>query len=657
MDSLPRRHFLRLLGLLATTGRRLRGGGTSPSQGRKFPFLERWRPFKPRELTFPKVSHLPSFLHPNGKWVLLPNPKGSYDLWDWRAGRPHQKVNGSYPGDQRKGDCDHSWARPGLISANGVGVVEVCGASGGDDWRKLRTHLLDGKADGEVDANHCFAVDPNRFQVHTLAPNWETKKLTFTTLDGLSGEEESQEVGIPAHIEFYPRSAALSPDGRWLFITAHTVGSGIDRGWWAIWQLPEGVCRAFQTGPFQSHSSFSPFFSWDGARVEWGGTTWDWSGMAPRHPESARLMHAEGLGPDEDLTPKGTHLLRRRGHGTLDITEVPSRKLVGRLVGHPPNAHLLAFGPARTFVLCAPPGGEAMIWNRTAPRRPQGTNLNDEPLLRPAIRTLPSGWTRSVAWSSNGRWLALGNEAGEAQLYRAQDLHLPDGTVRDEGPDPEPTLTLEGLKAPLRGLAFGKGSLAAVDFEGWAALWNLDQSAPILRWRAHPDRGQSICLSKSGTWLLTGGLDGITLWTLPQGKRSAHFGVGHFGVASLHVDPKESWVAAAFLDGAIGVFELPTGKVRWMTPPDSDVAATVAIHPSGEWLVSAHRRGEVIGWTADHGASRSQTMVNASALAWSADGQRLALLDPRGVALLDSSLQRLDGPEYTLDFGWDESCT
>lgn len=241
-------------------------------------------------------------------------------------------------------------------------------------------------------------------------------------------------------------------------------------------------------------------------------------------------------------------------------------------------------------------------------------------------------------------------------LVCASDLHLPAGTRADEvsaGPSKE----IGNLSSPIRGLAFGGPYLAAIAMNGQVAIWTLDDQTVENSWKAHPVRANAIKVGREGTWCVTGGLDGLALWSLPGRQLIGRHFNDRQGVASLDLSPSENTVAVAFLDGSIALVSLPDLKLLWSAQGHADVASAVAFHPSGKWLVSTGWDEAMHGWDAGSGKQILSERKSGASLAWNRDGKRLALARHDCVLVLDEQLKTLEGSSAKLDYFWDEDCT
>ncbi len=133
--------------------------------------------------------------------------------------------------------------------------------------------------------------------------------------------------------------------------------------------------------------------------------------------------------------------------------------------------------------------------------------------------------------------------------------------------------------------------------------WRLADSADM-RMSGYPAKTRSMSFTANGRWLATGGADSVVLWPFfgggPMGKAPAELmGGGEALCTAVACHPQQEVVAAGWSDGLVAMAEIASGR----TVP-----------------VAAPGRGSV------------------SALAWSADGSRLAFGTETGFcAVLDLS--------------------
>lgn len=622
-----------------------------------FPFLDHYQPFKQGEVAFQAVNHTPSFLHPNGQWVAMPKSTGGFELWDWLDGIPIRSMGGSHRGEKPREHCENSAWHPGAFSKDGKTWVWGHSWSGGDSGNELFGEVWEtGK---NWNSGYCYRplFSPMQNQIF-IASSYEEP----VQINTLTGETKSFE---PVKGIFKQSRRAFSPDCR--FLACEHPG-----GWIAIWSIPKGACRAFIRCPDAGNFSFGP----DGSSLfsdrhgEWKWHTesvWIESNQTDAQKMAVNCDQywltegkEESFGPSKVLAGDGKFELTRRGEGIIDIRTRSDQKLVRRLVAFAPNTNLVAFGAKDHQLLASAPAGVPWLWNPEAPIRKIAAEIQDF-LHRPGVTSLPAQETRALAWSKDGKWLSVGASNGAIQIYASSRLRSPDGTLADERTPNRAEATLKDLTGSIRAMAFSNHHLAAITLDGQVAVWDRKKGNLIKAWKAHGARANTLQIASDGSWMLTGGLDGISLWSLPDGKQIRRLNTEAFGVSCLSLSPDEKQVAACFFDGKIAVYECPSGKLRWKKEGHTDVAASVAIHPSGKWLVSLGWDNKIRAWDLAQGNPKEKIERDApeasSCLIWHADGKRLAVGGNAGVTILDEGLNTIQTDQCHLDFFWDEDCT
>lgn len=670
MIATSRRSVLTLLSVLAGNASLwalrldpLLPGRKPAAQTDPFPLLNLYVPITPGEIGFPRVAYIPSFLHPNRRWVALPNSTGGFDLWDWKEGVPLRSFGGEHPGERPSEPCAHTSRFAGCFCAEGDTWVHGKSWRGGDDGQLLMGTGVQRSASWSTFAAMNVQINPSKPVAYMTGASSDSPSGSVQEVRLRDGE--LVQVGLlPSSLGlgYFPSNMALSPDGRWALVRVVKHGGWSAPAWWSIWDVRKGTCRAYRSAT-ESRVSGSPTFSVDGARAylpaEGTPTPWDWAGVAPGNPEPSLSWQANtgGFGPSTVELREARVKLERRREGIIDVLSSIDSTLVGRLVAFPPNVSLAAFDPKGHLVVAAPPSGTPWLWNPQAPVRTIPGNVADF-LERPAYSPFPVAGARAIAWSRDGRWVGIGDVSGRVLLYDAERFRTPDGTTGDED-------MLNGAldmrkigSAPIRSLCFSQGGLSAIDLDGHAAVWSHGRSDPILAWRAHGARANTIQFVEDGSWVVTGGLEGIRAWNLGSLTLSWSGGQSHLGVTCLHLEPRGQYLAAGFLDGWIGLYETRTGNVLWEGKAHSDVTSSVAIHPSRTWVSSLGWDGFLRQWDVPSGKAglNVEAPTGGSCLEWSSNGQKLAV-GGNGVAILNSSFELISAPATSLSFLWDEDCT
>jgi WD40 repeat protein/serine/threonine protein kinase len=163
--------------------------------------------------------------------------------------------------------------------------------------------------------------------------------------------------------------------------------------------------------------------------------------------------------------------------------------------------------------------------------------------------TDPFHWPESLAWSGDGKLLAMASTAGsDVQLW-----HLESGAVT----------TLKGHAAPVNALAFsGDGRhLASASADQTVRVWDLEHlSALVLKGHAQPVL--SVCFHKDGNRLASGGDDGrVKLWDLTMGQEILSLDGHTKGVAVLAFRPDGHQLATGSRDGTVRLWDAtPLGE-------------------------------------------------------------------------------------------------
>lgn len=659
-----RRRFLGWLAALPLVGRRAIANKSAQSR-KAFPFLDRYNPITPGSVVFKPVSYVPSFLHPNGRWVALSNPEGGLELWDWRRGEPVRSISGDSVSDELAPPCGGEGFVSGLFSENGMAWINGRTRSSNDDYDKLLGSSEHGEQSwtDNLISSSLAQVDPYTARLHWIGRS-EDRPNDPTQFQRSSPSWSCEDLGpLPVSVApiIFETKTAISPDGRWLLTFLPPYGGD---GWWAIWSLSDGMCRAFRPGTLEPGTSKGERglvgFNLNGSRA-FTPLPWDWAGTASSDIAPANIWGTWGLGPNEVSVDGGNARLVRKGSGILEAHDAKDNRLLRRLVSFPPNTQLVAPGPERHLVLVAPPLGAPCLWNRTAPiRKVEG---GSDGLNRPGFSTLSAEHTRALVWSQDGRIVAVGSADGKVSIWEVSTFRIPNGQKEDEENLGGFLRNLTGLDEPVRALAFAPGVIWALSMRGQVMGWDLNRGVMLRTWKAHPIRANTLQVSQDGKVLFTGGLDGIRRWT-SEGKLVKHWAKEHHGVSCLHL--AGPLLAVAFLDGSIALFNARDCSRKWTAQVDESVVAGIAIHPSGNHLASMGWGEGLKIWNLD-GSLRTHIGRPGSSLAWTRDGKRL-IVGGSSVTVLDEAfaipqirdpedLSDIPDPAYILDFYWDSECT
>lgn len=140
--------------------------------------------------------------------------------------------------------------------------------------------------------------------------------------------------------------------------------------------------------------------------------------------------------------------------------------------------------------------------------------------------------------------------------------------------------------------------------EGVVQLWDSSSGRSLGQL---PDRCTTFAISPSGSWIVTGHLDGrVAIWDAASGERRADFPLFQEGrVSALAISPDATWIAVGSDRGTLRVLAAADGALdAELTLPDRDdghrgpaAVTAVAISPDGTWLAVGSQAQKVALWT------------------------------------------------------------
>jgi serine/threonine protein kinase/WD40 repeat protein len=252
----------------------------------------------------------------------------------------------------------------------------------------------------------------------------------------------------------------------------------------------------------------------------------------------------------------------------------------------------------------------------------------------------------AVAWSHDGRLVAVGTEHGRIRVWEAAS-----GTPRGDFAGPESAVEC---------LLFLResGDLLAVYQNHHHCVWPINSGSPGVL-TAHRSFVYPAVLSRDGSVLLTGGWDGaagyaggLKLWDARTGVLVAETGQPGeiFWSADLTPDGRCAVMGVfgeAESERRSEVIDLATGSVRttFRPPTESQAERTIA-HPDGRRVLSTYRDGEAYVWDLFSGKVLWETglrvpealrLIAHCGAAISPDGRWLSLADGElGIRLVDA---------------------
>ncbi|UUM22299.1 NACHT domain-containing protein [Mycoavidus sp. SF9855] len=253
----------------------------------------------------------------------------------------------------------------------------------------------------------------------------------------------------------------------------------------------------------------------------------------------------------------------------------------------------------------------------------RGVNLNGADLRglelgeRPTLK-MKNG-VNACCYSPDGRWLAIA-EDGDIHLYETDDL--------------QKVHTYTEHKAGVKSIAFSSNGqwLASGSRDKTVRLWHTSGNRSLAHtYAGHEDWVSSVAFSSDGQWLASGSDDQtVKLWFVSSNRSLAHTYIGHeYGVNSVAFSSDGQWLASGSGDWTVKL---------WLVSGDRSLAHTYVGHEDGvssvlfssdgQWLASGSWDKTVKLWLVSGNQSLAHTYTghgsSVGSVAFSSDGQWLA---------------------------------
>ncbi len=361
---------------------------------------------------------------------------------------------------------------------------------------------------------------------------------------------------------------AVSSDGKLL------AGAGMT-GDVPLWDAPTGrEIRRLGGHRRQVHGvAFAPGSDRLVSGHEAAARVWDSTGKVLHTLPVEGGVSAVAFSPDGRLVAAGS------ARGTAFVWEAGTGKPVHQLHGEGNYVHALAFSPDGRALVSAVTNGPVAAWDVGT-----GKPLPGLPGKRRHVRAL--------AFSADGKLLATGGGPDHDG-----DVLLWDWPARKE------RWNVTAHPSVLNMLAFSPDGrvLASGSAESLIRLWDTATGKPLgPTTSGHQGRVTSVAWSSDGGAILTGSWDRtIRVWDAASGKERATLAVGtpeearaqyRAEVKSFTQAPDGKLLAVVRVDGSVGLFELPSGKMVRSLPGNS-----VAFSPDGRLIAAGVSDASSIG--------------------------------------------------------------
>lgn len=240
---------------------------------------------------------------------------------------------------------------------------------------------------------------------------------------------------------------------------------------------------------------------------------------------------------DVAFLPDNKHAVTVSDDGTaivwsLGTTDRPVVK--HRLTGHTHKVMALSVSPSNGVIAT---GG----WDKTV--RLWGSGSGEETLAIEAGTPV-----NALAFSYDGRWLAIGGHDGRVQLWDMVAKQF------------SPALTGHAMGITRLAASPNDGRLLSAGIDGTVRLWDMDQGVPLQVFEWHEKQAFTVSFLPDGKSALSAGREGeLVVWSLQDAVSPRRIAAHDAMIWSTAVTPDGRFALSASTDETVRVWHLETG--------------------------------------------------------------------------------------------------
>jgi len=323
------------------------------------------------------------------------------------------------------------------------------------------------------------------------------------------------------------------------------------------------------------------------ASVSEDGTLRIWDITPGSNSEGLVFINGQSPGPaysvSISLDPNGKRLAAANSDSEPKIWDTTTGQLLHTLSGHNDRVEVIEFSPDGVYVVTASHDKTLKIWDAAT-----GKTLSTIPDIKCGYVDLAMC---DLAFSSDGRLLAIGDYEGVAQIFNFQ-------SVLDHDKD---TSELNGLVVKAHGenifsITFSPDGtqFATSSSDGSAKIWDVETGELIHTLSGHEAWVTDISYSPDGKRLATASLDSTAwIWDVATGEWLSTL-IGHYAtVFRTTFSPDGNLIATASYDGTVKLWDVASSQELITLSGHTSGIADVAFSPDGKRLYTASVDGSI----------------------------------------------------------------